>query len=230
MRTKILLIAAAALAAGVVSSQAQVYSQNIVGYVNQTYTPGAYVQVATPLLNSDATNGVEDLFPGIQSGDAVLTWSGVSFLTYTFLAPGQWLFPDGATIGTGPNLPVGTGFFYQDNQGGNETNTFVGTVVLSNSVAVAFTPGAYKLVGSTPPIGTASLEDTNLNLPLQSGDAVLTWSGVSYLTYTFLAPGQWLYPDGATIGVSPGLTVGQGFFYQNNQGANENWSQNLIVQ
>ena len=37
---KTLLIAAATLAAGVISIQAQVYSQNIVGYMNQTLVPG----------------------------------------------------------------------------------------------------------------------------------------------------------------------------------------------
>ncbi len=52
MRTKTLLIAAAALAAAVTSSQAQstVYSQNIVGYVNQVL-PGAgvFTSVVAPL-------------------------------------------------------------------------------------------------------------------------------------------------------------------------------------
>ena len=48
---KTLLMAAAALAAGIITSQAQpVYSQNIVGYVNQTFVSG-YVNVANPLDN-----------------------------------------------------------------------------------------------------------------------------------------------------------------------------------
>ena len=41
MRTKTLLIAAAALAAGILSSSAQTYSQNIVGYVNQVLPANA---------------------------------------------------------------------------------------------------------------------------------------------------------------------------------------------
>ncbi len=45
MKTKTLLIAAAALAAGIISSQAQVYSQNIVGYANRS----AVLQVFTPV-------------------------------------------------------------------------------------------------------------------------------------------------------------------------------------
>jgi uncharacterized protein YheU (UPF0270 family) len=192
--------------------------------VNQPFAGGAYVQVAAPLANADGTNGVEDLFPSIQTGDAVLIWSGTVYETYTYFGPGQWLYPDQQTIGVGPNLPVGKGFFYQ--AGVNETNTFVGTVVLTNSVSLA--GGAYSLVASTPPIATSSLEDTNLNLPLQTGDAVLLWGGTQYETYTYFGPGQWLYPDQQTIGVSPGLSVAQSFFYQ--PGVNETWTQNFIVQ
>ena len=40
---KTLLIAAAALVAGVISSEAQVYSANIVGYVNVVMPAGALV-------------------------------------------------------------------------------------------------------------------------------------------------------------------------------------------
>ena len=60
MKTKTLLIAAAALAAGVISSEAQVYSQNVVGYVNQQIPANSYQIVGAQLLGgSDAnqTNG-----------------------------------------------------------------------------------------------------------------------------------------------------------------------------
>jgi hypothetical protein len=40
MKSKTLLIAAAALVAGVITSEAQVYSANIVGYVNVTLPAG----------------------------------------------------------------------------------------------------------------------------------------------------------------------------------------------
>ncbi len=227
MKTKTLLIAAAALAAGVIASQAQpVYSQNIVGYVNQTFVGGVYTQVSVPLSVS-STNSAEQIFPAVQAGDAILLWNGAAYDTYTYFGPGQWLYPDGSTIGAAPNLKVGQGLFFQ--AGATETNTVVGDVVLSNTNnPVTLTGGTYTLVGSLPPIGVSSLEDTNLNLPLQAGDAVLIWDGTKYGTYTYFGPGQWLYPDGSTIGVSPGLTVGQGFFYQ--AGATETWSQNLIVQ
>lgn len=230
MRTKTLLIAAAALAAGVLTSSAQTYSQNVVGYVNQVFPSGVYT-VVTPPLQATSTNAPEDILPALQTGDSVLYWNGTSFQTYTFFSPGQWLYPDGSTVGPAPNIPVGTAFFYLNGQASPETNTFTGTVVLNNTNSpVTLASGVYAFVGSTPPIGVSSLEDTNLNLPLQAGDAVLTWNGVSYQTYTFFGPGQWLYPDGSTIGASPALQVGQGFLYLNGQSGNETWTQNLILQ
>jgi hypothetical protein len=234
-----LYLRAAALSAGIVS----IHSQNIVGYVTQVYPSGAYVQVAAPLQTTATnsgfmiytptlqTNSAEDIFGSLQTGDTILAWDGsASFEYYTYFGPGQWLWPDGLAWPpwpwAGPNFPVGTAVFYQSNNG-DETNTFVGTVVLTNTVTLA--SGAYSLVGSTPPIATSSLEDTNLNLPLQTGDAVLLWNGISYQTYTYFSPGEWLYPDNVNIGVSPGLSVGEGFFYQSANG-NETWTQNLIVQ
>jgi len=225
---KTLLIAAAALAASVISSQAQVYSLNIVGYVNQTMSGGAYNLVSVPLQTS-SSNNAEQVFSAIQSGDSILIWTNQSYALYTFGAPGQWLYPDQVTIGPAPLLPAGSAVFYSP--GGNETNTYVGTCVLSNTTTPVSLPGGlYTLVGSLPPIGVTSLEDTNLNLPLQSGDQILYWNSVAstYLVYTYGAPGQWLQPDQVTVGPAPALSVAQGFFYA--PGGNETWSQNLIVQ
>jgi hypothetical protein len=226
MRTKTLLIAAVALAAGILTSSAQTYSQNIVGYVNQPFAGGKYVQIVVP-LETTPTNAPEDVFPALQTGDAILLWTNGQYVTYTYFAPQTWLYPDNVTFGLAPNLPAGTGLFYL--AAGNETNTYVGTVVLSNTNApITLLGGKYALVGSLPPIAASSLEDTNLNLPLAVGDAALIWTNQQYSTYTFFGPGTWLYPDNVTFGVSPALQVGQGFFYL--PAGNEIWTQNLIVQ
>jgi len=230
---KTLLIAAAALAVGVISSQAQaVYSQNIVGYVNQTFQSGKYVQICVP-LQATSTNAPEDVFPALQTGDAIYLWNqGIQqYGVYTYFGPGQWLYPDQSTIAPAPNLPAGSALFYVA-AGATETNTYVGNVILSNTNApITLKSGKYSLIGSLPPIGCSSLEDTNLNLPLQTGDAVYIWNQPTqgYGVYTYFGPGQWLYPDQSTIDVSPALNVGQGFFYVA-AGADEIWSQNLKVQ
>src|SRR5215475_1208779 len=54
MRTKTLLLSAVALAAGVLASQAQsnVYSANVVGYVNLPVPVSTLVLAATPLDNN----------------------------------------------------------------------------------------------------------------------------------------------------------------------------------
>jgi hypothetical protein len=60
MRTKTLLIAAAALAATVITSEAQVYSANVVGYVNQIIPAHSYQIYGSQLINgsdANATNG-----------------------------------------------------------------------------------------------------------------------------------------------------------------------------
>ncbi len=63
MKTKTLLIAAAALAAGVISSQAQVYSANIVGYANVVCPASTLVLLANPLDNG--TNTANDVFASL---------------------------------------------------------------------------------------------------------------------------------------------------------------------
>ena len=69
---KTLLIAAAALAAGVISSQAQVYSQNVVGYINITTPAGGYSFVANQLTNGN--NNVNNVLnSGLVSDPNALT-------------------------------------------------------------------------------------------------------------------------------------------------------------
>jgi hypothetical protein len=227
MRTKSLLLAAAALAAGVLSSQAQtVYSANIVGYVNQVFPPSQYALVTAP-LSVTPTNSAEDVLPALQTGDSVLLWTGSTYATYLFVQPGEWQLPNGNT-GTAPLLGLGQGFFYLNGQTIPETNTAVGTVVLTNTVSLP--ASTYALVGSTPPISD-SLDGTNLNLPLVTGDSVLLWSSTNstYEPYLFVQTGEWQYPDGTT-GVAPTIPVGTGFFYLNGQTASETWTNNIIVQ
>jgi hypothetical protein len=222
MRTKILLSAVAALAVGVASSMAQTtYSQNIVGYVN-TVLPVGYSMICAPVSN--ATTSAEVVLPCLVPGDQLLIWNGGGYDVDLYGGPGAWY--DGVSYATIP-VPVinsGQGFFYQNNNAAT-TNTFVGTVVLSNSVAL---PVGYALVASTAPVA-GSIESTNFNLPFQAGDQVLIWNGGGYDVDLYGGPGAWY--DGVSYATipTPTLTVGQGFFYQNNNAAGT-WQQNVIVQ
>jgi hypothetical protein len=64
---------------------------------------------------------------------------------------------------------------------------------------------------------------------LSPGDDVLLWNGNGYDTWGYIAPGTWLKPD-STVGTATTLNVGQAFFYFNNSGATEFWTNNVTVQ
>jgi hypothetical protein len=150
MRTKTLLLSAAALAAGVVASQAQsnVYSANIVGYVQVTNPANAYVMLANPLDNG--TNDLASLLPTAATGAQVYVFQGGS-LQGAIKSKGTWT----------PNfiVPPGTGFFY--NNPNADTNTFVGNVAgFSNGIPL--TAGITVLAGSPIPF-SGNLNDLGTN-------------------------------------------------------------------
>src|SRR5208282_1427741 len=96
MRTKTLLLAGAALAFSLATSQAQVYSANIVGYANVVIPgnavtasdPGGtsqYAMLANP-FDDGAGNLMTNIIGGVlPAGSQVLTWApgGVTFTAYT---------------------------------------------------------------------------------------------------------------------------------------------------
>ncbi len=87
MKAKTLLIAAAALAAGVISSQAQVYSANVVGYVNVVLPAGQFVLASNPL--DDGTNTVTSLGAALANKSSIQVWNGTSF-TVASKGAGVW--------------------------------------------------------------------------------------------------------------------------------------------
>jgi hypothetical protein len=237
---KTLLIAAAALAASVISSQAQVYSQNIVGYANLALGNGNYVLLVNPLTNT-AVNA-ETVIPVLDAGDQIQTWTGTGYNTYVYQGG-----PDGFLTGTndwvnqnnvavqGPSLLPGQGFFYSAGSGNNETNTFVGTVLLTNTVPLG--NGGYALIGSTVPIAGGTDTNSVFGLPLDAGDQIQTWTGSGYNTYVYQGgpdgflsfPNDWVNQNNVAV-PAPTLNVGQGFFYSAGSGNSETWYQTFTVQ
>lgn len=185
MRIKALLCAAA-VAAGAVTSMAQsnVYSLNIVGYVNVPMVSG-FNLIANPLDNG--TNSLSSLFPNAGFGDTVYQFVNGAFVTSSFL--GAWS-PD---LVTAP----GGGIFYQ--AGAASTNTFVGNVLtgnLTNHIKAGF-----NIVSSQVP-QSDTLE--NLGYPASFGDTAYFFRNGAYVTSSFL--GAWS-PD-----LSP--AVGESFWIQ----------------
>jgi len=206
MRTKTLLIAAAALAATVISSEAQVYS-GVVGYVNVVLPAGTFALVATPL--DDGTNTVTSVGANLPNKSLIEIWNGTGF-TASSKAGGVWTPPDLA-------VPPGTGFFVNSKTA--ITNTFVGQVdtAVGASTTNSVPAGTFVLAGSTIPF-TGDLNDTNLNLgpTLANKSLVEVWNGAGF-NASSKAGGVW----------TPNLTlsVGEGFFIQSKTATN--WVQTL---
>jgi len=232
MRTKTLLAAAAIVAAGALSTMAQsnVYSLNVVGYVNVPLVGGGnFNLIANPLNN--ANNGITNLFSGTPSdNDQIYRWNAgnqdLDGTIYTYSAFAHaW---DGNFA-----LRPGEAVFYL-NSGGNKTNTFVGDVAqgsYTNPVPLGASAaivggGSFNMIGSPVPIGS-SFTNAVVGIPPADNDQVYTWNtGTQDLdgniaTYSAFAS-AW---DNTAINVNPGI----GFFYLRSGGNVNPWVRNFTV-
>jgi hypothetical protein len=225
MRTKTLLLAAAAaLAAGILSSSAQVYSANVVGYVSVTLTNGLNL-VCNPLdLDGTGTNNTIYTCVGtnLPNLTKVLTFNGSAYPSSTLNAnSGVW----NNTAGTQYAMQPGNGFFISIPPSASypQTVTFVGTV-LQGPVANTLTPGLIQLVGSQVPFAGDLV--TNLNYQPANLDKVLPWNTALQTygsTHTYNGTSQ-LWNGGGT----PQISVAQGFFLTPH--ATSVWTNDFIVQ
>lgn len=230
MRTKALLLGAAALAAGLITSQAQVYSANVVGYANVS-TPNGGTYLITVPFNVGVSNGANEVFssggvPTLPDFSELLIWTGSSYTAYFSDSGSPSLWDDGnqAPLSAAPVLPVGKGFFLIPSA--NVTNTFVGTVAVnvgtSNSVTLA-NGGTYLVAPAVPYAGaiTNGSAVTGAGGPglsslngLPDFSELLIWTGSSYTAYFSDSGSPSLWDDGnqAPISTPPSISVGQGFF------------------
>jgi len=225
MRTKTLLLSAVALAAGLLSSQAQsnVYSANIVGYVSIATPAGTPVLISNP-LDLDGTNNVATVLTNAPKGTLVQIWNGAGFtpVSRSLLGAGAW----SASAATN-NIPPGVGFFMTTPAA--YTNVFVGSVIPANGGTNDLPmTGLFQLVASRLPVaGTitnAADQGVNtLNLAnLPKGTLIQIWNGAGYtpISRSLLGAGAW---SGST-----NISVGQGFFIRT--GTTTNWEQTLNLQ
>jgi hypothetical protein len=189
MRTKTLLLTAAAFAVGIVASQAQtpVYSQNIVGYVTQTL-PIGWSAVSVP-LDLSAGNSLTNLFPnapvggptsGPLDGALAYIWNGTGYSIYTLDSDrptGVGNASDTAGV-TAPTINPGTLIYlhnFPNNVTITTTNVLTGTV--HYDTAPNFTTTfvgqttnklivGYNFVASKLPIGGAFTSVLQLTNPV----------------------------------------------------------------
>jgi len=214
MKIKTLAIAAATLAVGAITSQAQVYSQNIVGYVNVSLVPG-FNFVANQLdLDGSGTNNTVQSVIGTNlptSTSKVLAWDipSQTFKTIT-------LFGSGWSSGTaGPivknALQPGGGVFVQVAVATNIT--IVGQVLPPATNNTVYN-SIFQITSYRWPVSGFLTTNFNYvpNAPIGSSvDQVLQWNPTSqvFVTHKKFA-GSW-------SGGSPNLGVGEPFFFIPNQ-------------
>jgi hypothetical protein len=224
MRTKTLLLTAAAMAAGLATSIAQsnVYSANVVGYVNVVTPAGQPVLISNP-LDLDGTDNVAVVLTNAPKGTLVQIWNGAGFtpVSRSLFGAGAW----SASAATN-NIPPGVGFFMTTPTA--YTNTFVGNVVPANGGTNNLPmTGLFQLVASVLPVsGTvtnaADQGSNTLNLAsLPKGTLIQLWNGAGYTPISRSLFGAGLWSGNANI------SVGQGFFIKT--GSTTNWVQTLSL-
>lgn len=199
------------MVAGVLASSAQVYSANVVGYVNKVI-PAGYIIVANPL--DAGTNKISNLIPTAPDFTTLYKYNGAGFDVFTYL--GAW--DADTTLNPGEACIISSSARF--------TNTFVGNVLqgnLTNKWAAGFT-----LMGSKVPQAGA-LDNTtvgNLGFPvskLSDFDTVYAMGEAgsasgTYSVYTWL--GAW--------DATPVLGVGEGFWLS--AAASGEWVRSFTVQ
>jgi hypothetical protein len=212
MRTKSLLLTAALTAAGALSSMAQsnVYSLNVVGYVNLSLTNG--FQLVANQLDFDGTgtnNTVSTVFgTNLPNQTRLYVYSApaASFTTATYLAStGAWI---GDSAGANAALNPGGGVFLSiPATAAPTTVTTVGTV-LQGALSTPFSAG-YNIISSKVPVaGGAGALGLTTNLSNQDFVYQFVPSTQAYgAKHTYLsATGSWL-------GGEPTISVGESFWY-----------------
>jgi len=205
------------MVAGLVSSNAQVYSANVVGYANVTFAGAAgYTLVANPFDDGNG-NQSSNLLSTLPNKSQVITWNGTGYNTAITKSGGAW--PSSVS------LPPGTGFFVKNGIASSPpvTNTFVGSVIVNISASETNTlSSGYTLAGSVIPYAADATIDTNINLGvvLANKSQLIDWNTGTQLFDTADTKA------GGVFGSPFNISVGQGFFIKA-QTAGSNWVETL---
>jgi len=210
-----------------------VYSVNVVGYVNVTL-PGNYLFtcVANPLDASmggtvPQGNNITNLFNNVPPGTYFLTWNPATFDWYSTV----YSTADGTGAGWNFDyqLPPGQAVFISSPAASPATVTFVGEVVQGPYYSSALMGGyAFNLIGMPVPVGGSVTNVNYLGLAPSAGDSIYKWDptggggfGDFYSTVEAWNGAAW---SPATTTFDPG----EGFFYS--AVATNNWYSNFTVE
>jgi hypothetical protein len=221
MRTKTLLLAAVLSAAGLATSLAQsnVYSVNVVGYVNVSL-PAGFTMFANP-LDLDGTglnNTVNTVFSNsLPSGSSVFPFSGGAFLPAAgYTTKGGWA---GGVAGANTALNPGGALFVSVPS--TASITVVGNV-MQGALSTPYNAG-FNMIGSKVP--QAGLLQTDLGFVPVSGSSVFQYDNVgqAYL------PAKGFTTKGGWAPSQPTIAVGEAFWL-NSAAPGGTWTRNFTVQ
>ncbi len=207
MKTQIRLLIAALT---ILSAQAQtnVYSLDVIGYVNHTFGVGDSL-FSNPLARSPA-NTLSSLFANstVPDGTVVSLWNSASktFDTSSTYGSGAWSINFTLNPGTGAKLTTSMAFL----------NTFVGNVQSHNGgpfadpltpAPVYSGPNGLFLLSDKAPVSSSTGNDIFQNILGRApnlGEQVLTLTTTS----TYLGGGNWDNPPSMAVGGAVFLNVG----------------------
>jgi hypothetical protein len=205
-------------------AQSNVYSLNVVGYVNTPSVGGfSFNMLANPLNN--ANNGITNLFQNVNDGDQILFWN----TTLQDVDPTVYTYSQFAHTWDGNRIvKPGEGFFYL-NTGNNFTNTFVGEVIQGSYTNPVPVKGnfSFNFLASSVPLG-GSFTNAIAGFTPSDGDQVSVWNTTlqdvdpTVATYSAFAH-AW---DNPNIPVAPG----NGLLYLGTGPDINQWVRNFTVQ
>ena len=220
-----MLTAAALTAAGALTSMAQVYSVNIVGYINLN-VPKGFSMIANQ-LNASPDNTIGNILASVPENTTVYkfltTPLPAHYTSSTFSAdnPG-WTVP-GITMNPGEGVFISIDPIQAPT---GATVTFVGEVQLSSANPVV---NGFSIVSSVIP--QAGGVETALGYPSRENDTVYKWDGTlnagkgGYRSFTWSADNPGWSPS------EPSVAVGEAFFVSADPlfGGNRTWNRTFVV-
>lgn len=212
MRTKALLgLAVLAASAATCVAQSNVYSLNIVGYVNVDLVQG-WNLIANPLKPSNGNNSITNIIslPAAADASELYTWTGTGWSS-----PSTWIAEDnfgwfttdaGGNEVAAPTVDLGEAFFVRATAPAKVT--FVGEVA-TGTIATTFEPGI-NMVANKVPVTERWPGSTVGN----DGDEIIPFvNGAWGEPVAFTADFGWGLEEATVDG--PMLEVGKGVAYRN---------------
>jgi hypothetical protein len=251
---KTLLIAAATLAVGVITTQAAVYSQNVVGYINVNLPGNNNFQFIANQLQTVSvlgTNDIQDVFasstlvsdPNGVTNTVLQWWNGAGYTPYQYYSAadsgGSAGFYDvQGNYAVGVKLKQSSASFIVNPGSAASTLTFVGNVVQgTNLIPVGVGFNALSIV---PPVSTniTSMGFVGLSDPNGINNDVLFKYNNGWTPFQYYSAADSGGPAGfydvqgnfADTNSASYPLVGQGFFIQRFQNVSSTWTNIFTAQ